>query len=225
MSRPQERRRAPVVGWIGRRGSGKTDSLRSCVWAWLREFPRQVRFLIWDHTDEWGFVEGNPDAFVFSSRTTTLEEVCQMAIELEDVTVVADEVDHEVDSHSGLIRGSALHTVVNYGRHHGVGMAWACRRLAMTPHGILAASSCLFLFNQHDPHDLRITRRHVGEALAGSGKEWTDPATGKKFPSEPGTIPMLGVGEFLFWDASNPRAGLEGVAVKIEGRQKRLFSS
>lgn len=161
-------RRAPRVGFVGKSGSGKTTALQSCVRGWAKSHPGNITFLVWDHTGEWAR-EGPfslPEIIVFPSHSHTLEEVCALALETGACTVVADEIDHEVNSHSGLVRGTAIHSVVNYGRHHDVALIWAARRLYDVPRGVTANTGTFFLFSTTEPRDIALLSNLVGSGVA-----------------------------------------------------------
>lgn len=136
---------------IGSSGSGKTTLMKALVYSWLDEVPN-VRFLVWDHTIEWG--EKHPNLHVFPSVDFTLEDVCAVGLELGDCVVVADEIDLETSSKAGLQRGSAIHSVFNYGRHHNVATVWGCRRTLDIPRGLTANTNQLFVLLTHEPSDL-----------------------------------------------------------------------
>lgn len=173
-------RRAPRVGVIGSSGSGKTTLMKSIVYSWLDEVPN-ARFLVWDPTIEWG--ERHENLHVFPSHKFTLAEVCSIALELEDCTVVADEIDQECDSKAGLLRGDPIHTIVNYGRHHNVGLLWGARRAADVPRGLTANTGKLFVLLTSEPSDI----------------EWLDKKTGRDGTAS--RAQDLEPGEWFLWQA------------------------
>lgn len=125
--------------------------MKTIVYDWL-DATDDVRFLVWDHTIEWG--ERHANLEVFPSHEWSLEEVIEVALELGDCNVVGDEVDVECDSKQGLLRGSPIHTIANYGRHHNVGFLWGCRRANDIPRGLTANTNHLFLLQTDEPGDL-----------------------------------------------------------------------
>lgn len=157
-------RNAPRVAWIGKSGVGKTTGLKTCVYSWLDEFGDVTRFLAWDHTIEWG--ESHENLHIYRSNEWELEEVCEIALELGDCTVVADEIDQAVNVHEGLKKGSAIHAIVNYGRHHRVGLIWAARRCPEVPRGLTANTGHLFVYRTDEPTDLEWLKKKAGSAVA-----------------------------------------------------------
>lgn len=156
-------RSAPRVGFIGKSGVGKTTGLKTCIYSWLDEVPN-VRFLAWDHTVEWG--EPHENLHVFRSHEWELEEVCEIALELGDCTVCADEIDSAVNVREGLKKGTAIHAVINYGRHHRVGLAWCARRANDVPRALTANTNHLFVFQTDEPTDLEWLKKKAGIAVA-----------------------------------------------------------
>jgi hypothetical protein len=154
--------------------------MKAIIYAWLEEVP-DFRALVWDHTIEWG--EPHERLHVFSSIDYTLEEVCAIALELGDCTVVADEIDLETSSKAGLLRGTAIHSVFNYGRHHNVATLWGCRRCADIPRGLTANTNKLFVLLTHEPGDL----------------DWLEDKTGDA--ELVAHASSLEVGEWLLWEA------------------------
>lgn len=161
--------------------------MKVIVYSWLDEVPN-VRFLVWDHTLEWG--EPHANLHVFPSSEYTLEEVCAIALELGDCVVVADEIDQETDSKAGLKRGTSIHTVINYGRHHNVALLWGCRRTADIPRALTANTNKLFVLLTHEPGDLdwleaKTGDEHVVERAASQAQgDWFLWEAGRKIEQE-----------------------------------------
>lgn len=140
-------------------GQGKTTLTKTIAIEWLLEVPN-VKFLAWDHTIEWGF--SHPNLHVFPSSEYALEEVCEIALELGDCNVIADEIDQEVSVHEGLVRDTPLHSIVNYGRHYNVGLLWCARRCPDVPRGLTANTNHWFVLHTDEPSDQKYIKGKLG---------------------------------------------------------------
>lgn len=149
----------------GPKGSGKTTLLHALVDAnrlgWSGQ-PR--RFVVWDSMKEW---IPSDNVIVLSATEYTGEEACEMALQLAPCTFVCDEIDRVApNTPGGMVQGSAICDVVQYGRHYGVALLAAARRSVRVHVDIRSQADTFFIFRHHEPRDLLWIREFCGQAIS-----------------------------------------------------------
>lgn len=128
-----------------------------------------MRFVVWDMNNEWCSSER---VEVLKATDYTGEEAAQYALDRAPCTLVMDEVDAVAPNHrGGLQEGTAMHSIVHYGRHYGngrgVAMLCAARRSGSVHIDIRALADVIFYFRHIEPNDLH----WIADV---SGERWAD---------------------------------------------------
>jgi energy-coupling factor transporter ATP-binding protein EcfA2 len=157
---------ANLVFVAGRKGCGKSTLLRTLVNYNLEAHPN-TRYVVWDSTNEW---TARDRVEVHKAHEISGEEAAARAIELAPATLVMDEIDRVAPAPHGLEPGSALHSIVHYGRHHGngrgVALLCAARRSGRVHLDVRALADVIYYFRHREPRDLHWIQEISGERWA-----------------------------------------------------------
>jgi hypothetical protein len=173
-----------IVGVVGRKGSGKSTSVRGM----LRHCPRFLVFdVMGEHVDENNRLEspGQLASFLKWSReqptfagvyvpggdlAEEIEEVSRLVYARGDLCFVCEEVP--LYTQAGYMP-PLLGKLIRTGRHKRIDIAWTAQRAAEVPKTLTALTDVWVLFSQTEPRDLSALAdrcgREVAERVAGLG--------------------------------------------------------
>lgn len=153
-----------LVAVFGRKGQGKS-SLANRIVEEHRHEDRSLHFVVHDSTKEW---VPRPRLDVCLSKDWDVEETAQYAIDHPNkVVLVVDEIDKYCPNHAGGLKpGSNLHLIVNEGRHLGVALLCAARRVARVHTDIGYLADTIFFLRHTGPNDLGWIAEVCGDDVA-----------------------------------------------------------
>lgn len=165
-----------VINFFGRRGSGKTTTIRGqlsdcrepvVIVDVLGNFDDEEFFQTDDLSDALTAIEhyvGEPDkapaiiCLKTSNPTTAAEYLCASIWEINGGTLILDEVDS-----IRIKEGSCFDEFIRYGRNHHGDLLTGCRRPAELDRNITAAANKFYCFQTHELRDIEYFRSIFGD--------------------------------------------------------------
>lgn len=219
-----------VVGFAGRKGSGKSTALR-------RILERCPRFFLWDLNAEHSWVPNRfgkmADVEQFLAWADTqkrfagsylpsreipafFERLCSLAYIHGRMTFAVEEV---VDVCTASFLSDAFGVVVRRGRHRRLNLCWTCQRLSESSITLRSQTDYFWIGSQAEPRDLDALAQRCGREAAETARGFG-----------PTRLPGLGCGAPSGGDRGNtargfggrsrrlPRSGRGGVAGRLRFR-------
>lgn len=203
-----------LVYVAGRKGQGKSTFMRATV---IADCQRGYRHVAWDTTREWARAVAKLPAdvaravarflVVLPATHYTAEEAAQVAIDGAPAILVVDEIDRVAPNHAGgMVAGTNLHAIVNYGRHLNAGLFCASRRPARVHSEIPSLADRVVLFQLTAPRDLA----------------WVEDLGGPELARD---VRALSRGDYVVWSPSDDEPGEEAAPPEAAPRDKVPASS
>ena len=180
-------RRNVLLASLGKKGRGKSAVLRRLAWECLRRIPSAI-FLVHDPRRQWRTPAGIAcrwkdvaECRAHAAKTKGLprlnlfddpdaDQVCKLARDLKDCTVVLDELDAVTDGKKWT--SDSASRIVHWGRHERVSLWGSFRRAANIPEDFLAMVDVVFLFGYPEAavYDLRGLEQRLGPEYCEASK-------------------------------------------------------
>jgi len=170
--------------WFGRRGSGKTTSIRATIPEMKK--PVIVLDVLGNYTGyqsngkDWIDVDNATSALIAlrnyiekpdensgiiviqtGNIDTAMDFMCSALWKIHGGTLVCDEGDAITISDS-----PCFDEAIRYGRNHGIDMVFGCRRPAEITKNVTAGADIIYIFNTHEPRDIEYYCDLLGDTLA-----------------------------------------------------------
>jgi len=127
--------------------------------------------------------------------------ICRILLDTQNVFFVVDECDKYADNTPLQYQSEYFDTIIEQGKHYGIGVIAITRRLANLNKTILGESNQIVSFFQWLPHDVAVLNKYIGEHnadlckrlkpfeyLAVKGDKCQVFSSGAKFNEKGGTI-------------------------------------